>query len=177
MNPNHLRLLIGIGVLSVGLQLVSARPVAAATITPGSLTFFNFDFTAQVPPPPYADFPSITVSFANVDLGDAGGFQFYDGLNGTGATLGSSFSGQVPSASLIFLGVSDPAALDGVFSLAVTGTAGTYDILSVVATAHNAAGATAQLTGIPVAATVPEPATMGLLLTGLAGSMLRRRRR
>jgi hypothetical protein len=151
----------------LGLQLVSARPAAAATITPGSLTFFNFDFTAQVPPPPYADFPAITVSFANVDLGDAGSFQFYDGLNGTGATFGSPFSGPVPTASFIFFGVSDPEALDGVFSLAVTGTAGTHDILSVVATAHNAADATAQLTAIPIAATVPERATMGLLLTGL----------
>ena len=175
MTHNSLRRLVVVGLLSVGLLLLSARPADATTITPGSVTFFNFDFTGQVPPPPYASISTVTINLANVDPLEAGDFHFYDGLNGTGATIGLSFAGPVPTVSIIFVGQTDPGLLDGVFSLRVLGTNGTYDILSVVAIAQSATGGSAQLTGVPVAA-VPEPATMVLLATGLAGAFARRRR-
>jgi hypothetical protein len=169
------RPLASVALLSAGLLLLSARPAGAATITPGSVTFFNFDFTSQVPPPPYVSISSVAVGFANVDAGDMGAFDFFDGLNGTGVTFNGSFSGLVPSVSLIFVGIIAPQSLDGIFSLRAIGTGGTFDILSVVATAQSATGATVHLTGVPVAA-VPEPATIVLFATGLAGALARRRR-
>ena len=165
-------------VVAVLLLAAAARPAYATTIPASATVFFNYDFTLQVPPPPYTG-GSVTTAFnfANVGPGTNASFDLFDGLNGVGALLFTvpNITVPGPTGSLTVSNIVFPGVLDGVFSWRVSGVNLPFDVVTAPSTAFNAAGVPVTVTPT-IVGRVPEPSTIALVITGLAGGMRLRRR-
>jgi hypothetical protein len=164
-----------IGTLFVVASLLAIRSASASPIVvnAGQTLTFNFDFVASgaVPPPPYPGvlFRPGTV-LATLDAGDAGTWTLFTGPNGSGVV------GYGPDPGLNLTAVNSTLAgiTDGVFSAVLTLTSGSITVDPVAfGLSENGSIITGQIH--PLAPTaVPEPATLTLLGTALAGFGARR---
>jgi len=160
--------------VAAGLVLTTsahADPIPVGT-TPADDLIFNFDFTSALAGAPFADI-KIVANLTGFTMGDA---LFLDVFKNVNATGGVDFSvgpvscticgsGQL-QITLDYVSGSSADILDGIFSIGFRLGSGAMDLTSIAATAANAAGGTATLTGAPT--TVPEPSTISLFLLVLA---------
>jgi hypothetical protein len=151
-----------------------ALPVQAAPIvvSAGQVVTFNFDFGASnvIPPPPYQAVqfePRLDTS--TLDATDHGLFRGFSELDGNGAQI---FGPQFVN----FLGTVLTTEGDGIFSMVLTVTSGSFTVNPVAFGYEDQrllTGAVAPLS--VVVSTVPEPATLTLVALGLAAAARRRR--
>jgi hypothetical protein len=165
--------------LAVLAMLGASRAQAAPiTVSAGDFVTFNFDLTAEIPPPPYVvAFMSTNVSDLDFapppcnglcDLLDVGVWNFWTELDGLGTlfftypvNLGSRF---------------DTEMKDGVFSATLSMTAGSITVDPVACGIAPDGTRTPDCPPAPPPP-APEPATLSLLTSAAAAAMLGRRSR
>ena len=154
----------------IAISLVIVSPAQAILLNTGESVVYNFDGTGVLTPP-WFDVEAI-FSFADGVPGDLATYEWFDGLNTTGANFATAPTQFVSFFPTIFLLGSFPDALDGIFSVEVTAVQGPFEITIVQGDAFLPDGP-----GTIFDATIPEPATLALLVLGLAGLDFSRRRK
>jgi len=144
---------------------------AAVTLSSGESALFNFDLTGATPGP---TFSTVEIFYNWSDeSGDSVFREFFAELDGGGSSV---FSSTFFVASTVFVNAaSNEPVRDGLFSMRVTATSGTFS-LDPYAIGNSATGADTD----PVygtLSTVPAPATLALLGIGFAGLGIARRRK
>lgn len=161
---------LSIVIVSVFFAPAQAIPIDIAA---GESIIFNFDFTSEAPPPPY-DSASASWSLTNLfDDGevDNGLIEVFADLYATGSVINSGEW----TDSFFFAGFGDnrPDVVDGLFSMKFTAITGTVTLTSISGLGYPSEGAPVIITPT----LVPEPTTLSLLVAGLIGFGLTRRRR
>jgi hypothetical protein len=162
-----------VALAAVVMLLGIPQSARAFSLHAGDVVTFNADFTGATPPPPYLVSVAMRFLYSDVTPDDLYTIEAFDELNDTGAFLGIVSNIPVPYSGTI-VGATPPL-LDGVFSLRFTAEQGDFSIDSVWAEAFNDSSGTPSVT-IPVAV-VPEPTSLALFGTVMAGAALRRGRR
>lgn len=174
-----------VAALTIAVAANRPSPAQGVTLQTGDFSVFNFDFTSQPTPPPYANL-SVAFSLENIDFGiDFAVFDLFGGLDATGPVIYSSGTG-LPVSIFTVIGLSNPGLVDGLFSARVTATGGPFDVTTVTgrATIVDEANSTPDVTLFKLAATlegtlvtsIPEPASLALLGGAvLAAAAFRRR--
>jgi hypothetical protein len=156
----------------VGLAQATPLPTTQATEA-----VFNFNFTGQTPAPPYSGM-GITLIF-NGSFASPVNFDLFGGLNGQNFLSSGTVTWPGTLTAISFTLPSDPAVLDGVFSIGLYDpSAPTIDLNAVVAQ-NIGPQLTPPVFGTPAdgQATVPEPGTLLMLGSGLVGLGWSRRRK
>lgn len=159
--------------LAVGaLVLLTANQLSHASliVSAGETVVFNFDFREETPPPPYTSIVQshFAIALSPGPILGAANLTLFSELNGQGYIRGVSGSGITNHLCCSFDLASDPSFMDGVFSVVLTISEGTWEVLRMAAAAETASGQTVTIDALELA--IPEPSTVSLL--GLAFSAL-----
>lgn len=155
---------------------VSARPASATTLQPGDVVVYDYNFLGGPFAPPY-DHLVLAFNLANVTPTAIGSFTYFDSPGASGLPF-FSHATVLPPALLTEGGFGFGAAVDGVFSVRVLASNLPFEILSTTATAFASPNGPPlfTITGtVAPTASVPEPATLALLGSGVAARLMRRK--
>lgn len=166
-----------LGLLAIGLfsatPAANAIPIPVGGGVPGTGLIINFDFSGQIPSPPYGSVTG-TINFSGFGPGESVIYDWFDGLNATGVAI-SSNAGFGGSDTFGFFSNS-PTLTDGLFSFVFRAQPNTtVEYVSFSATGSTPGSPDAVISDATV--TVPEPGTLLLLSGGLLGLGLIGRRR
>ena len=135
----------------------------AITLNSGDVALYNFNFTGQVPPPPY-DSVIVTFAFNGANVLSIATYDFFDGLDGGGAQVDHFVSGVPQLFSQFIFDSGATGVRDGVFSVRVTAAGDPFVIVSTSAVGEFFNGGVASIGGELV---TPLPAALPLFATGL----------
>jgi len=141
----------------------SGQPASAITLNAGQSAIFNFDFTANVPPPPYTAVDVFALVSGAPPNGSAT-YAFFDNLNATGPLLVQIPGITVAVALDQFIG-GTTGFIDGIFSVRVTSDNSTFNVDSMSANAY--LGGPPVTTAAGTLAGTPLPAALPLFAGGV----------
>jgi hypothetical protein len=166
----------------VGAAVVGLAEPAHAIPLPIGTTIVNFDFSGEVPPPPYN---TVLTQFVFTVTGGVlfSSFSIYNDLNGGDVIFSTNlgFSSGNPSSSLSFpLSVSETGGpsdfmLDGQFSFGFVLASGLVD-LTFTDTANGSSATPVTINGEVAATDISEPSMDFLFALGLAALLVSRQR-
>ena len=153
------------------LSVALTSPVNAVLLGPGDAVTLNFNFTGEMPSPPY-NRVFVQGAFGAFSPDAIANISLFGQLNGAG-TLFDHFT-LVPFSAFVLQNDTDAEILDGVFSVVIKDLSGIFDFIAASA-AGDASGGSALIEPEVVVQRATEPSTLALLGIVFAGLGLARR--
>jgi len=167
---NRITPLLGGFFVAAGVDL--AEPAHAIPLPIGT-TIINFDFSSEVPPPPYSE---VLTEFLLTGSGVFSSLNFYNDLNGVNLLFSSpnfAFNGALP---ISITGGPSAFMLDGQYSFGFNLVSGLVDLIAFTATADATSATPVTINGEVAAAAISEPSMDFLFVFGLAAFLVSRQR-